>query len=106
VGVANEPLQNCERYAEGFDNGDLPLPAKGVAVVACTDARLEANRILGLEDGDAHVIRNADGVVSDDQIRLLATPQQLLGATEIVLSLPRTNGIPGFAYEAATGGRG
>ena len=73
-------------YAESFDKGDRPLPpAKKTAVVACMDARLETGRLLGLEEGDAHVIRNAGGVVTDDVIRSLAISQRLLGTEEIVL---------------------
>ena len=84
--VTDELLRNAEQYAERFDKGTLPLPpAKGVAVVACMDARLIPTRVLGLEEGDAHVIRNAGGVVTDDEIRSLAISQRLLGTTEIVL---------------------
>jgi carbonic anhydrase len=84
--VTDELLQNNARYAEAFDKGDLPLPpAKGVAVVACMDARLHVSKILGLEEGDAHIIRNAGGVVSDDAIRSLTISQRLLGTDEIVL---------------------
>jgi len=79
-------LQNNERYSQGFDKGDLPLPpAKGVAVVACMDARLHVSKILGLEEGDAHIIRNAGGAVTDDEIRSLAISQRLLGTSEIIL---------------------
>jgi carbonic anhydrase len=86
MSVTDELLQNNERYAEGFDKGDLPLPpAKGVAVVACMDARLHVNKILGLEEGDAHIIRNAGGVVTDDEILSLAISQRLLGTSEIIL---------------------
>ena len=84
--VTDELLQNAERYAADFDRGELPLPpAKGVAVVACMDARLNPFAILGLEVGDAHVIRNAGGVVTDDEIRSLAISQRLLGTKEIIL---------------------
>ena len=84
--VTNELLQNNEAYAESFDKGDLPLPpAKGVAVVACMDARLNVYGMLGLQEGDAHVIRNAGGVITDDEIRSLAISQRLLGTREIVL---------------------
>jgi carbonic anhydrase len=79
-------LQNANAYAEGFDKGDLPLPpGKRVAVLACMDARLNPYGILGLTEGDAHVIRNAGGVVSDDAIRSLAISQNLLGTEEIIL---------------------
>jgi carbonic anhydrase len=86
MSATDELLQNAKAYAERFDKGDLPLPpAKKVAVVACMDARLIPTRVLGLEEGDAHVIRNAGGVVTDDEIRSLAISQRLLGTTEIVL---------------------
>jgi carbonic anhydrase len=79
-------LQNSKAYAEQFDKGDLPLPpAKRVAVVACMDARLDPARVLGLDEGDAHVIRNAGGVVTDDAIRSLSISQHLLGTEEIIL---------------------
>ena len=85
MSVTDELLANNEAYAADFD-GPLPLPpAKGVAVVACMDARLDVYRILGLEEGQAHVIRNAGGVVTDDEIRSLAISQRLLGTREIVL---------------------
>ena len=81
----DEYLQNNQRYAESF-GGQLPLPpAGGVAVVACMDARLNVYGILGLADGEAHVIRNAGGVVTDDEIRSLAISQRLLGTSEIIL---------------------
>ena len=86
MSATDELLRNAERYAESFDKGDLPLPpAKKVAVIACMDARLLPSRILGLEEGDAHVIRNAGGVVTDDEIRSLAISQRLLGTEEIIL---------------------
>ena len=78
-------LANNTAYAEAF-NGPLPLPpALGVAVVACMDARLNVYGILGLEEGQAHVIRNAGGVITDDEIRSLAISQRLLGTSEIIL---------------------
>jgi carbonic anhydrase len=86
MSVTDELLKNAEAYAESFDKGDLPLPpAKKIAVVACMDARLIPTRVLGLEEGDAHVIRNAGGVVTDDEIRSLAISQRLLGTEEIIL---------------------
>ena len=86
MSTTDELLRNAERYAQEFDKGELPLPpAKGVAVVACMDARLSPYRILGLEEGDAHVIRNAGGVITDDEIRSLAISQHLLGTKEIIL---------------------
>lgn len=82
----DELLRNNEAYAESFDMADLPLPpAKGVAVVACMDARLNVYGMLGIREGDAHIIRNAGGVVTDDEIRSLAISQRLLGTTEIIL---------------------
>ncbi len=84
--VIDQLLENNTRYADGFGKGDLPLPpARNLAVVACMDARLDVHKILGLSEGDAHVIRNAGGVVSDDAIRSLVISQRLLGTTAIVL---------------------
>src|ERR1700734_2983823 len=81
----DEFLENNQRYAEAF-GGQLPLPpSAGVAVVACMDARLNVYGILGLREGEAHVIRNAGGVVTDDEIRSLAISQRLLATTEIIL---------------------
>jgi carbonic anhydrase len=86
VSSTDELLANNERYAASFDKGDLPLPpAKKTAVVACMDARLNVHGLLGLTEGDAHVIRNAGGVVTDDAVRSLAISQRLLGTEEIVL---------------------
>ena len=83
--VTDELLANNERYAESFP-GQLPLPpSKQLAVVACMDARLNVYDILGLHDGEAHVIRNAGGVVTDDEIRSLTISQRLLGTQEIIL---------------------
>jgi carbonic anhydrase len=79
-------IANVDSYADGFQKGDLPLPpGKKVAILACMDARLNPYGLLGLSEGDAHVIRNAGGVVSDDAIRSLAISQNLLGTEEIVL---------------------
>jgi carbonic anhydrase len=84
--VTDELLQNAAQYAAAFDKGDLPLPpARHVAVVACMDARLNPYGVLGLTEGDAHVIRNAGGVVTADVLRSLAISQRLLGTTEIIL---------------------
>ncbi|WP_217922647.1 beta-class carbonic anhydrase [Miltoncostaea oceani] len=86
MSVTDELLQNARGYAEGFDKGDLPMPpARKVAVVACMDARLDPQKVLGLAEGDGHVIRNAGGVVTEDAIRSLAISQRLLGTEEIVL---------------------
>jgi carbonic anhydrase len=86
VSSTDDLLRNAEAYAASFDKGDLPLPpARKVAVVACMDARLNPYGLLGLQEGDAHVIRNAGGVVTDDEIRSLSISQRLLGTEEIVL---------------------
>ena len=86
MSVTDELMRNADAYAASFDKGDLPLPpAKKIAIVACMDARLLPGRLLGLEEGDAHVIRNAGGVVTDDEIRSLSISQRLLGTEEIVL---------------------
>lgn len=83
--ITNEYLANNKSYAASF-SGPLPLPpAKKIAVVACMDARLNVYAALGIEEGDAHVIRNAGGVVTDDEIRSLAISQRLLGTEEIIL---------------------
>jgi carbonic anhydrase len=83
--VTDDLLANNDRYAEGFA-GPLPLPpSKHVAVVACMDARLNVYAILGLQEGEAHVIRNAGGVITDDEIRSLTISQRLLGTQEIIL---------------------
>lgn len=112
MSVTDQLLENNAAYAEGFD-GPLPLPpAKGVAVIACMDARLNVYGILGLEEGEAHVISNAGGVVTDDEIRSLAISQRLLGTTEVVLIHHTDCGMVTFtdaefrdAIEADTGER-
>ncbi len=86
MSVTDELLQNNQAYAASFDKGALPLPpAKPVVVVACMDARLIPTRVLGLNEGDAHVIRNAGGAVTDDVIRSLTISQRLLGTREVIL---------------------
>jgi carbonic anhydrase len=86
MAVTDELLGHNDDYASDFDKGDLPMPpGKKVAVLACMDARLDPARVLGLEEGDAHVIRNAGGVVSEDAVRSLVISQRLLGTEEIVL---------------------
>ena len=83
--ATDEYLANNARYAEGF-SGPLPMPPSAhLAVVACMDARLNVYAILGLGDGEAHAIRNAGGVITDDEIRSLAISQRLLGTREIIL---------------------
>ena len=104
-------LANNAKYAESFDKGELPIPPAGkAAVVACMDARMDPARLLGLEEGDAHVIRNAGGVVSDDVIRSLVISQRLLGTEEIILLRHTDCGMVTFkdddvkaAIEADTG---
>jgi carbonic anhydrase len=86
MSVTDELLANAARYAASFDKGNLPLPpARKVAVVACMDARLNPYGLLGLTEGDAHVIRNAGGVITADEVRSLAISQRLLGTEEIIL---------------------
>jgi carbonic anhydrase len=83
--VTDNLLANNAEYAASF-SGPLPMPpGKGVAVLACMDARLDVYRLLGLQEGEAHVIRNAGGVVTDDAIRSLTISQRLLGTTEVIL---------------------
>jgi carbonic anhydrase len=84
--ITDQLLENAQRYAASFDKGSLPLPpAKQIAIVACMDARLNPYGLLGLSEGDAHVIRNAGGVITQDELRSLAISQRLLGTKEIVL---------------------
>lgn len=112
MSVTDEYLANNEAYAATF-SGPLPLPpAKHVAVLACMDARLDVARALGIAEGEAHVIRNAGGVVTDDEIRSLAISQHLLGTTEIILVHHTDCGMLTFTddqladqLEAATGQR-
>jgi carbonic anhydrase len=86
MSVTDELLANNVAYAASFARRKLPIPpGKGVAVVACMDARLDPASVLGLKEGDAHVIRNAGGVVTDDAIRSLVISQRLLGTKEIIL---------------------
>ena len=86
MSVTDDLVRNNESYARSFTKGNLPLPpAKHLAVLACMDARLDVHKILGLEEGDAHIIRNAGGVATDDAIRSFAISQRLLGTTEIIL---------------------
>lgn len=85
MSVTDQYLKNNEIYASQF-NGPLPLPpAKHIAVLACMDARINVYAALGIQEGDSHVIRNAGGVVTEDEIRSLAISQRLLGTKEIIL---------------------
>ncbi len=86
MSITDELLRKNDVYAHSFNEGSLPMPpAKQVAVVACMDARLDVHKILGLNEGDAHVIRNAGGAVTDDAIRSLVISQRLLGTKEVIL---------------------
>ena len=86
MSTTDELLENAKGYAASFDKGDLPMPpGRKIAIVACMDARLNPYGLLGLQEGDAHVIRNAGGVITNDEIRSLAISQRLLGTEEIVL---------------------
>jgi len=85
VTVTDDYLANNDEYARGF-SGPLPMPpSKQVAIVACMDARMDVYRLLGLAEGEAHSIRNAGGVITEDVIRSLAISQRLLGTREIIL---------------------
>jgi len=84
--ATDQLIERNQAYAQGFDRGGLEArPITGVAVVACMDARLDVHRILGIREGDAHVIRNAGGVATDEVIRSLAISQHKLGTTEVIL---------------------
>jgi carbonic anhydrase len=86
MSTTDDVLRNAEQYSSSFDKADLPMPpGRKLAVVACMDARLIPTKVLGLNEGDAHVIRNAGGVVTDDTIRSLAISQHKLGTEEIIL---------------------
>ena len=86
MSTTDELLRNNESYANSFDKGDLPMAsAKQIAIVTCMDARLSPYVMLGLSEGDAHVIRNAGGVITDDEIRSLMISQRLLGTREVML---------------------
>jgi carbonic anhydrase len=101
MNATDEALRNNEAYAKGFDKGQLPLPpAKKLAVVACMDARLHVSKILGLNEGDAHVFRNAGGAVTDDAIRSLAISQRLLGTEEVILIHHTDCGMLTFSDDA------
>jgi carbonic anhydrase len=86
MSATDQLLDHASTYASTFDKGDLSMPpALHVAILACMDARLNPSGLLGLQEGDAHVIRNAGGVVTEDALRSLAISQRLLGTREIVL---------------------
>lgn len=99
--VTDELLANSERYSADFDKGELPMPpGLHLAVVACMDARLNVWGVLGLSEGQAHVIRNAGGVVSEDAIRSLTISQRLLGTSEIILIHHTDCGMVTFSDDA------
>jgi carbonic anhydrase len=94
-------VRNARVYAESFDNGDLALaPALKLTVLACMDSRLDLFALLGLKEGDAHMLRNAGGAVTDDAIRSLAVSQRMLGTEEIVLIHHTNCGMHAFDDEA------
>jgi carbonic anhydrase len=100
----DELLRNNERYANSFDKGDLPMPpAKQIAIITCMDARLSPYVMLGLSEGDAHVIRNAGGVITDDEIRSLMISQRLLGTREVMLIHHTDCGMLTFSDEELRG---
>src|ERR687898_487277 len=124
MSVTDELLQNNERYAASFDKADLPLPpAKGVAIVACMDARLDIYGMLGLQEGDAHVIRNADDVITDDELKaqiheevglkphfsmesfsdLEEDVRQSIARIQSSPFIPNKDSVRGFVYEIETG---
>src|SRR3954471_15915237 len=97
MSATDDVLQNNEAYAERFENGDLPAPpAKKLVVVACMDARIDVHAVLGLEPGQAHVLRNAGGVITDDTIRSLAISQRMLGTEEVLLMHHTRCGMQSF----------
>ena len=86
MNVTDDLLENARAYGVAFDKGGLPMPpGLHIAIVACMDARLNPYGLLGLAEGDAHVIRNAGGVITDDEVRSLVISQRLLGTREIIL---------------------
>ncbi len=109
----DDVVSHAATYATTFDSGDLPrIPAKGLAVVTCMDARINLAALLGLSEGDAHMIRNAGGVVGEGELRSLAVSQRLLGTSEIIVILHTDCGMRTFSdddfrdeLEAETGVR-
>ena len=98
--VRDELLQANQEYASNFEKGDLPTPpARGVAIVTCMDARIDPAKALGLEEGDAHVIRNAGGLVNDETIRSLCISHNLLGTTEALVIAHTDCGMLTFTNE-------
>ena len=100
MSITDELLENNRRWAEAFDKRGLSnRPAMKVAIVSCMDSRFLPSRVLGIEEGDAHIIRNAGGVVTDDEIRSLAISQHLLGTEEIILIHHTNCGLEGVGEE-------
>ena len=100
MAATDELLQNNAEYAAEFDKGDLSSPPRtALAVVTCMDARIDVHRILGLAEGEAHVIRNAGGVVTDDVVRSLTISQRLLGTSEVMLVMHSKCGMLGLVDE-------
>jgi carbonic anhydrase len=98
---AEELLSANAEYAAGFDESDMPVPpARNLAVVACMDARMDVYAILGLDNGEAHIIRNAGGVITDDVIRSLCLSQRALGTREVVLLHHTQCGLRGINEDA------
>jgi len=96
--ATDELLRNNAAYASAFDKGALPRePARRLAVVTCMDARMDAHRILGLDQGEAHVLRNAGGIVTDDVVRSLTVSQRLLGTREVLVVMHTDCGMHGLA---------
>jgi len=86
MSVVNEVREANRSYASDFSKGDLPMPpGRKFAVVTCMDARLDPAKFLGLDEGDAHVIRNAGGIVTDDALRSLVISHNLLGTEEVLV---------------------
>jgi carbonic anhydrase len=105
VTTTDELLANNARYAEGFDKGGLPAPpGKHVAIVSCMDARLNVYAMFGLTEGEAHVLRNAGGTVTDDVLRSLVLSQRELGTTEIILTHHSRCGMRGLDDAAFAAG--
>src|SRR5689334_14282447 len=103
MSATDDALRSNEQYAAAFEHGELPAPpARKLTVVTCMDARIDVHAALGLEEGDAHVLRNAGGVVTDDTIRSLAISQRMLGTDEVMLVHHTRCGMQSFTDEEFT----
>jgi carbonic anhydrase len=101
MSVTDELLRNNDRYADGYAHGALRSPpVRRVAVLTCMDARIDPHRMLGLAEGDAHVIRNAGGIANDDALRSLVVSQRKLGTQEVIVILHTDCGMRTFAEDA------